>query len=58
MQRFREQRPRRNDQSDKHIIALFEYFQIKSDIQTARESHDLKMDFRLFVTICIFETRP
>ena len=30
--------------SDKHIGAHFKYFQIKTQIQTACESHDLNMD--------------
>ena len=34
--------------SDKHIRAHFKYFQIKTHVQTARESHDLTMDFRSF----------
>ena len=34
--------------SDKHIKANFKYFQIKTHVQAARESHDLNMDFRSF----------
>ena len=34
--------------SDKQIGAHFKYFQIKPHVQTARESHDLNMDFRSF----------
>ena len=34
--------------SDKQIGAHFKHFQIKTHVQTARESHDLNMDFRSF----------
>ena len=34
--------------SDNQIRAHFKYCQIKTRVQTARESHDLDMDFRLF----------
>ena len=54
MQRFREQKRQYNDQSglrvllEKQIGAHLKYFQIKTHVQTARESHDLNMDFRSF----------
>ena len=31
--------------SDKQINAHFKYYQIKTHVQTAREYHDLSMDF-------------
>ena len=34
--------------SDKQIGAQFQYFQIKTHVQTACESHDLNMDFCAF----------
>ena len=34
--------------SAKHIRAHFKYCQIKTRVQTARDSHDLNMDFRPF----------
>ena len=34
--------------SDKQIRAHFKYYQIKTHVQTARESHDLNMDFNSF----------
>ena len=58
MQSFHEQKCQRNDQSglqhflcklsDKHIRVHFKYFKTKTHVQTARESHDLNMDFRSF----------
>ena len=57
MQRFRKQKRRRYYQSglqrfprlsDKLIGAHFKYFQIKTNVEAARESHDLNMDFRSF----------
>ena len=34
--------------SDKQIRGYFKYYQIKTNVQTARESHDLNMDFHSF----------
>ena len=61
-QRFREQKQRRNDQSGpqrfpyitscKICRAQFKYFQVQTHVQTARESPDLNMDFRLFDNGC------
>ena len=34
--------------SDKHTRTHFKYCQIKTHVQTARESHDMNMDFHSF----------
>ena len=60
-QRFHEQKHRRNDQSGPQrfpynvmqiMQGSFEYFQVLTHVQTARESPDLNMDFRSFDNGC------
>ena len=60
-QRFREQKHRRNDQWGPQCFpfitsckyrAHFKYFQVQTNVQTARESPDLNMDIRSFDNGC------